>query len=183
MIKITTIQNETEINQLLALQQANLGKNISKETALQQGFVTVEHHFDLLKAMNEAMPQIIAKEDDRVVGYALVMPPSFGGMIPELVPMFNLFEKIEYKHQKVNALRYYVMGQICVGEGYRGLGIFDKMYEKHRILYAAEYDICITEVAVRNERSMRAHERVGFQTFYTYEDHLDIWNVIAWDWK
>lgn len=181
MIHYTTIQTDEDILQILALQQANLPKNISAETAKDQGFVTVQHNFDLLKAMNEAIPQVIAKNGDEVVGYAIVMLPNFAALIPVLQPMFDLFDTINYKEKPVTSCKYYVMGQICVKEGFRGAGVFDGLYQKHKAEFSKEFDVCITEVAVRNTRSMRAHERVGFQTIHTYQDETDWWNVVAWD--
>ena len=182
MIVITTITSDSEITQLLDLQRVNLPKNISKTTALEQGFVTVQHNFELLKAMNEAIPQVIAKDGDKVIGYALVMLPNFADLISVLQPMFDLFSTIDYKGKKVAASKYYVMGQVCVGEGYRGLGVFDALYHKHRDLYSTDYEVCITEIAERNTRSIRAHERVGFQTIHTFQDETELWNVVAWDW-
>lgn len=183
MIQITTITTDDEIMQLLDLQQVNLPKNISKATALEQGFVTVQHDFDLLRAMNEAIPQVIAKDKDRVVAYALVMLPDFAELVPVLQPMFQLFSSIDYGDKKVSDYTYYVMGQVCVAESHRGLGVFDALYHKHKNLYSADYQVCITEIAERNTRSMRAHERVGFKTIHTFQDETELWNVVAWDWK
>jgi hypothetical protein len=183
MIQITTITSDTEIIQLLDLQQLNLPKNISKEVALEQGFVTVQHNFELLRAMNEAIPQVIAKKDDRVVGYALVMLPNFADLIPVLQPMFHLFSSIDYGEKKVSDYKYYVMGQVCIAEECRGLGVFDALYHKHRDLYSTDYQVCITEIAKRNTRSTRAHERIGFKTIHTFQDETELWNVVAWDWE
>jgi hypothetical protein len=183
MIQFTTIQSDEDIRQILSLQQANLPKNISSETAKEQGFVTVQHNFDLLKAMNEAIPQVIAKNGDEVVGYAIVMLPNFAALIPVLQPMFDLFDTIDYEGKRISDCQYYVMGQICVKEGYRGVGVFDGLYEQHKIEFSKDFEVCITEVAVRNTRSMRAHERIGFQTIHTYQDETDWWNVIAWNWR
>ena len=182
MTAITTITKDSEIIQLLDLQRINLPKNISKATALEQGFVTVQHNFELLKAMNEAIPQVIAKDGDKVIGYALVMLPNFADLIPVLQPMFHLFSTIDYKGKKISDVRYYVMGQVCVGEDYRGLGVFGALYHKHRDLYSTDYEVCITEIAERNTRSIRAHERVGFQTIHIFQDETELWNVVAWDW-
>jgi GNAT superfamily N-acetyltransferase len=183
MIEITTITSDAEIMQLLDLQQVNLPKNISKATALEQGFVTVQHNFELLRAMNEAIPQVIAKKDNRVVAYALIMLPDFADLIPVLQPMFQLFSSIYYGEKKVSDYNYYVMGQVCVAEDCRGKGVFDALYYKHRVLYSTDYQVCITEIAERNTRSMRAHERVGFQTIHTFQDETERWNVVAWNWK
>ncbi len=182
-IQITTVSRPEDIRQVLALQQANLPVNISPETAASQGFVTVQHNFDLLKKMNDAIPQVVAQDGEQVVGYALVMLPEFQEMIPVLEPMFTMFDRIEYQGQKIAAYDYYVMGQVCIAEGYRGAGIFDEMYLKHKELYARRFDFCITEIAARNVRSQKAHERAGFKTIHTFEDETDSWNIVLWDWK
>jgi RimJ/RimL family protein N-acetyltransferase len=46
-----------------------------------------------------------------------------------------------------------------------------------------DYDFVITEIAVRNQRSTRAHERVGFQTMHTFSDAIanEDWNVVIWE--
>ncbi len=64
---------------------------------------------------------------------------------------------------------------------YRGQGVFDLLYAHHRQLFARQYDFVITEIATRNQRSQRAHERVGFETINTYRDELDEWNVVVMD--
>ena len=182
-VRFTTIQNDDDIRQVLALQRANLSSQVSLEVAASQGFVTVQHDFELLKKMNEATPQVIAKLGEEVVGYALVMLPSFQDLIPVLNPMFLLFDDIELLGKKIASYRYYVMGQICVAENHRGAGIFDGMYAHHRALFREEFDFVITEIASRNARSIRAHQRIGFETIHRFEDVTDHWEVVVWDWK
>ena len=182
-ILFTTIADDDDIRQVLALQQANLSVQVSAEIAASQGFVTVQHDFDLLKKMNEAIPQVIAKADDKVVGYALVMLPSFQELIPVLKPMFLLFANLDFNGKKVAEYQYYVMGQICVAEGYRGAGIFDGLYQLHRTLFRSQFDFVATEIASRNTRSIRAHQRVGFQTIHKFQDETDHWEIVVWDWE
>ncbi|CAF4653643.1 unnamed protein product [Rotaria sp. Silwood1] len=62
MISITTAQSETDIQEILALQQANLKQNIPIEMQASEGFVTVHHRYDVLQRMNAKMPSIIAKD-------------------------------------------------------------------------------------------------------------------------
>ncbi|MBI5915053.1 MAG: GNAT family N-acetyltransferase [Bacteroidetes bacterium] len=182
-IQITTIADNEDIRQVLALQQANLSTRVSDEIASSQGFVTVQHNFDLLQKMNGAVPQVIAKAGDQVVGYALVMLPSFQDLVPVLKPMFVVFDGLDYDGKKVSDYRYYVMGQICVADGYRGMGIFDGLYLKHKELFSGSFDFCITEIATRNTRSLRAHRRVGFETIHTFRDETDLWEIVVWDWS
>lgn len=181
--QLTTIGSETDIRQVLALQQANLPVNITPETAAAQGFVTVKHDPALLFQMNETIPQVIAKDQDQVIGYALVMLPSFQELIPVLKPMFAQLDALSYQGKKLSDFRYYVMGQICIAAAYRGMGVFDQLYQKHRELYAEKFDFCLTEIAARNHRSLKAHARVGFNKIHAYKDETDDWEIVIWDWK
>lgn len=182
-IHYTTAQTDEDIRQILALQQKNLAKHLNAEQVQSQGFVTVEHNFDLLKAMNDTVGQIIAKDTDIVVGYALVMPTSFRDLIPVLQPMFVMLEGLSFQGKPIGEHTFYAMGQVCVAEGYRGQGIFDGLYQAHKSLLSSHFELCITEVAVKNTRSMRAHERVGFQILHTYQDTTDLWNLLVWDFS
>jgi hypothetical protein len=97
--------------------------------------------------------------------------------------MFDIISGLEYDGKPLSEQRYYVMGQICVAQTHRGQGIFDGLYAEHKRQLSGEFDLCVTEIAVRNTRSTRAHERVGFRTIHTHEDHIDLWNIVAWDWR
>ncbi|MFN8354955.1 MAG: GNAT family N-acetyltransferase [Spirosomataceae bacterium] len=182
-VAFTTVTTDDEILQILELQRQNSPQNITNETLVSQGFVTVQHTPDLLRSMNQALPQIIAKDQDRVVGYALVMPQSFQDLIPVLKPMFVMLDSLSWKSKAIPTYSYYVMGQICVAESHRGQGIFDGLYAKHKEVLSSSFELCITEIAVRNTRSMRAHERVGFELLHNFQDATDDWNLVVWDWR
>lgn len=184
-IIFTTITTDEEIQQLLDLQQRNLIKNVSEDVANSQGFVTVVHNFDLLSHMNQSVPQIIAKDGDEVVGYALVMPESFRFDIPVLTTMFELMDGLAYKGKLIKDTQYYAMGQICVAEGYRGMGIFDGLYAKHKENLSEHFELCVTEIAKRNTRSLAAHKRVGFEIIHEYFDttYPELWEVVAWEFR
>ena len=182
---ITTVQSDADVQGILALQQANLRKNVPADVQADQGFVTVEHDPVVLTRMNQAAPSVIAKDDDIVVGYALTMLPEFGTDIPELLPLFNLINTLTYKEKPVRDYQWYVMGQVCVAEGYRGQRIFDRMYEHHREVYDNQYQLLITDISANNIRSLRAHARVGFKTLHEFHDSTigETWVVVAWDWE
>ncbi len=182
-IEIGIAKSASDLQQILDLQAMNHVAHVSAEIQRNEGFVTVKHTLDLLTAMNAVAKQIIARDGDRVVGYALVMLESFQNMIPVLIPMFNMFKEILYKGKSVSTYSYYVMGQICVADGYRGQGIVDELYSKHKETYAQQFDFCLTEVSTKNARSIKAHARVGFKTIYTFTDATDQWNILLWDWK
>lgn len=176
-------ETSCELQQILLLQEKNHVTNMSLEKKKYNGFLTVKHDFDLLQKMNDSSAQIIALENNTVIGFALVMFKSFGEMIPVLKPMFAIFETFEYQNKKLIDYDFYVMGQICIDENFRGKGIFEKLYLKHKDCFSTRFELCLTEVSTSNLRSMKAHKKVGFKTIHTYTDSADTWNILLWDWK
>ena len=128
--------------------------------------------------MHALAPSIVAREGANLAGYALVMPVQCRSLIPILEPMFQRLESLGMLGQ-----RFYVMGQICVGKPWRGKGVFDLLYQAHRRHLRATFDCSVTEVATRNTRSMRAHQRVGFTVIDRYRDATDEWALLRWDWS
>ncbi|MBP6181965.1 GNAT family N-acetyltransferase [Flavobacterium sp.] len=167
-----------ELEQIRTLQLQNGAQNITTEEKLQEGFVTVQHTVALLEQMNTACAHIIAKDNDMVIGFALVMLSSFRNEIEILIPMFERIDGLVPKDKT-----YVVMGQICVDKKYRKQGIFRGLYHFYREELQHEFDYLITEVATINLRSMQAHEAIGFKIIDTYEEDGIVWNIILWDWK
>jgi len=179
---VTTVRHRAELEQILALQQQNLKQALSADEMRSQGFVTVQHDLAALERMHAMAPSIVARHGEALVAYALTMPREARALTPILEPMFTLFDALEYRGKPLSQYRFYVMGQICIDKGHRGQGLFDRLYHQHRDHFRGQFDLIVTEVSARNLRSMRAHERVGFETIHTYRDATDEWAVIAWDW-
>ncbi|GAB4032316.1 GNAT family N-acetyltransferase [Spirosoma jeollabukense] len=184
MLTVTTVQSDADVRGILTLQQANLRKNVSIDVQVDQGFVTVEHDPNVLARMNKTAPSIIAKDGATVVGYALTMLPEFGTDVPELLPLFELIETLFYKNQPLSQYDWYVMGQVCVAEGYRGQRVFDRMFQHHHDVYGDRYQLLITDISANNTRSLRAHARVGFESIHEFHDPAigETWVVVVWDW-
>ncbi|MBL7805892.1 MAG: GNAT family N-acetyltransferase [Saprospiraceae bacterium] len=180
-IHFKQVDSSAHIDQILALQALNHSSVLAADLASQQGFLTVRHDPALLSRMNAAYPSVIAQCGDELAGYCLVMPPSFAVDIPVLAPMFALLETLSWQEEPLSSLRWFVMGQVCVAEAYRGQGVFDGMYAQLRAVCRADFDLVVTEIALRNTRSLRAHERVGFQTMHRYFDPLngEDWAVVG----
>jgi ribosomal protein S18 acetylase RimI-like enzyme len=180
-LHVTLAASDRDLEDILQLQALNHRSVVSSELARSQGFVTVEHSLELLRAMHQLAPSVIARQGDALAGYALMMPVEARPLVPILEPMFEMLEGLEYGSRPLLAHKLYVMGQICVASAARGSGVFDALYAGHRRYYGSSYDCVVTEVATRNTRSMRAHQRVGFRTIHQYRDATDEWAVLAWD--
>jgi hypothetical protein len=177
-----TIKNlkKSEVGELLTLQSANLKTNISDETAWSQGFLTFPYTPEEMDTMM-SMPQPVAKFQEHIVAYALACSKEAALQVPLLAPAIPLAEQLLFQGKLLKDLRYYVMAQICVGDKWRGLGLFDALYGEHSRLFAEDYDVVVTEISQANARSMSAHLRVGFQLIGQYESAGTAWNVVAWD--
>jgi len=182
----TTFQPATldeHFEQIIALQKQNLYTSLSTERQAEQGFVFAEHTIDLLKTMAARLPQIIALADGKVVGYNLAMHVSMKDHLPSLTPMFAEFEKCNFKGTKLTDYRFAVGGQVCVDGAFRGMGLLSKLYNATKDNLPKDYRLIVTEVSTRNTISLKAHQKMGFEVIHTYDDGVELWDVIAWDMR
>lgn len=183
-IEFTIVSKPDDVSEILELQAANLPSALTAETMAREGFVTVHHDPAVLRRMNEEAPAIVAKAGGRVIAYALVMPRGYAAEVPILRPLFDRLEALSWKGTPLrHNPRWFVMGQICVADGYRGRGVFDGLYRTMAERYSDRFDLTVTDVATRNTRSLRAHARVGFEVLETFVDPNtgEEWTVIALD--
>lgn len=173
-IQISRAQSRLELEEILSLQKKNSPNALSKGEMEQEGFVTVSHTLDLLDRMNNVCPHIIAKENDKVIGYTLCMHPKFGNEIDILKPMFEEINSILSPDEK-----YMIMGQVCIHKEHRKMGIFQKLYKKMQEVTRTNYNYIITEVDSLNVRSLNAHFAVGFIELKTYCTSGRKWHLLA----
>ncbi|OEK09393.1 GNAT family N-acetyltransferase [Flavivirga aquatica] len=172
------IETTEELQQILELQELNLSTSISDQEKKKEGFVTVHHTFEILKLMNNKCAHIIAKSNNRVVGYALCMAKDFKDEIDVLKPMFD---NIEDNIRK--GIKYIVMGQICIDKSYRKQGVFKSLYSRMKEILKHKYDCIVTEVDSKNERSLGAHLSIGFKILYSYSFNNQDWKILSWNIK
>ena len=180
-IAFEAASTDQHFEQILHLQRQNLFSEISEEQQAQQGFVFAEHTVPLLKMMASHLPQVIALSDGKVIGYNLAMSPSMKDVMPRLVPMFTQFERSKYKGKPLPEYRFMVGGQVCVDKDFRGQGLLRRLYHETRSRVSPGYQLCVTEVSVRNAISLEAHLKMGFEVVSTYHDGKELWKVVVWD--
>ncbi|REG78258.1 GNAT family N-acetyltransferase [Algoriphagus antarcticus] len=183
MLTITQSKSKADLQGIINLQRANLSAQFSAEEKESQGFLFVQHSIDDLKKLSDIEAHVIALDRNKVVAYILTMTQASRVEIPQLLPMFLQFDQIEYDGKKVSDYNYLVVGQVCIGKEYRGEGLFDKCYKKYRELFAGKYDFSITEISTSNHRSMRAHQRIGFEVIHTFHDLVEEWSIVVLDWR
>ncbi|OWW26498.1 GNAT family N-acetyltransferase [Zobellia sp. OII3] len=173
MIRYGTASTDDELKQILALQERNLPSGLSDSEKAKEGFVTVVHTFETLKAMNTVCPHIIARSEHAVIGYALCMHPRFSDAIEVLKPMFDEIEGILPPEEN-----YIVMGQICIDKDFRRQGVFRKLYETMQPKTKKDFSSIITEIDAVNTRSLQAHFAVGFKELHSYTSGAREWKIV-----
>jgi len=164
--------NDEHLQGILDLQQRNLPVNLSPEVMKDQGFVTVEHNIDILRSMNHIHRHAIALDGQKVIGYALAMDRSLSDKIPFLISLFNRIESnlINTETQDID-------------EKYSAQGLFTQLYHNLRERLSDRYSSIYTDVACKNTRSIRAHEKVGFRSIEVFETNGEEWDIIQWNWR
>jgi ribosomal protein S18 acetylase RimI-like enzyme len=182
-ILIQLVSSNDELIGVKELQDKNLRKNITAETAATQGFLTAEYTMEYLQQMHDASPSIIAKDGEQVVGYALVATKSVREGHDLMADLFNVLDTKHYKGRSLKDVNYVVVGQLCVGLGYRGQGLVKRMYDHYRDCYASAHEYLITDVAQANTRSLNAHKKSGFIVLDTLVYGGIGWDIVLWDWR
>lgn len=170
------VVTDDELHQILKLQKQNLRDTLSVEEKQKEGFLTLQHDFDILKKMNNGCAHCIAKHKGKVVGYTLSMLQNYKINIPLLVPMFDEINNA-LQEQNLN-INYVVMGQICIDKNYRGQGVFRGLYSFMQKELQDNFDAIITEVDTKNTRSSNAHKAVGFQLLKNHISNNQLWEII-----
>ena len=183
-MEIDILKSDQDIHQMLALQSANLEASIQPQAALKEGFLTVQHDYNLIAEMLAKEPQVVIRDQGQIDAYLLAMPKSMRSSIPILVPFFDQLDRIHYNGRCLKDINYILNGQVCVAKSHRGKGTFDLLFKGMKQHLCKKYTYVVTEIAQRNTRSLKAHQRVGFQVLNNYiSPQGEDWAVVLWDWS
>ena len=181
MIDVMIASTDRHFEEIVALQRRYHLSTLSPDVQNREGFVFAEHTPELLKRMAAQSPQAIAVSGGHVAGYCLTLPPSLQAEVPSLAPMFEHFGRCVYRRNPLSTYRYFVGGQVCVDREHRGQGLLARLYDRLRVSLTPSCQLCVTEIAVRNQVSVRAHEKMGFEIISRYADSREDWVIVAWD--
>jgi ribosomal protein S18 acetylase RimI-like enzyme len=183
IIDVTRVSSQSEIVGIRDLQTLNLKQNITTEEAIDQGFLTASYSIEYLQEMNAASPAIIAKDGDKVVGYALVATKDVRNGHELIEGLFDAIDKSEYNGKLLKDVNYVVVGQLCVAKEYRGQDLVQKLYGHFRECLSKEFTYLVTDIAKTNARSLKAHKKSGFQVINKLMYEGFEWNIVLWDWN
>src|SRR5688572_1737266 len=147
MLSALLVTSIEELKEIHELNQQNLKYNITEEEKNREGFVSWLYSEELLQQMHLLAPSVIVKDGSKLAGYALTTLKESRSFHPDLETMFHHLESVKYKNKLLVDHNFYCMGQICVAKEYRGKGIVDMLYQKHKDLYQNQFDFILTEIS------------------------------------
>lgn len=183
MIEVTRVSSPSEIIGISDLQSLNLKQNITDGEAIEQGFLTAAYTIEYLQEMNSVSPSIIAKDGDKVVGYALVATKDIRNGHDLVEGLFDAIDQSEYNGKLLRDVNYVVVGQLCVAKEYRGQDLVQKLYGHFRDCLSKEFTYLVTDIAQANARSLKAHKKRGFQVINKLMYDGVEWDIVLWDWN
>ena len=182
MLTAKLATTDQELLQLAALSNANRSDNISAEEKATEGFVSWVYTPDILRTINAIAPSVIVMDEGALAGYAITLTSECLHAYPAAAHTYNHVLPLHFKGRALGEQRFYLMGQICVAKAWRGQGIVGALYNGHRQYYSPQFDALVTEISMANPRSLKAHQKIGFETIDRHFENGHDWAVVAWDW-
>jgi ribosomal protein S18 acetylase RimI-like enzyme len=181
-VRFGPAEGDDVLRKILHLQAQNLRPNLTPEQQAAEGFLSFRYTLNVLREMNNDLPHVVALRGDELAGYALSTTEAICRRNPLLRPLVERLDAMTLDGRPFTDIPYYVIGQVCVAEEFRGQGVFDGLYQTHRARHAGRFEGVVTEISVHNPRSMAAHRRVGFRVIDELPDGPDRWALVVWDW-
>ena len=183
MLTTKLATTDQEIQQIADLSNANRSDNITAEEKTTEGFVSWVYTPEILHTINAIAPSVIVMDEDILAGYAITLTGECIDAYPSAAPTYTHAAPLHFKGRALGEQRFYLMGQICVAKAWRGQGIVGALYNGHRQYYGPQFDALVTEISMANPRSLKAHQKVGFETIDRHFENGHDWAVVAWDWS
>tara|TARA_B110000014_G_C20055716_1_gene549456 strand:+ start:46 stop:612 length:567 start_codon:yes stop_codon:yes gene_type:complete len=183
VISIGKVENYSDLLQIRELNQNNLINNLSRKDELEYGFVTLNYNMELLKDVNKIQKSIVARDNDKIVGYAIVIDKTVYGLHKLFDDLIDRLSTISFNSKKLKNVNYALVGQLCIKKEYRGMDIVKKIYDFYKKEYSKKYQYLITDIDEKNKRSLSAHLKIGFQIIDNFSWGDSNWNIILWNWK
>ncbi|MDP1815008.1 MAG: GNAT family N-acetyltransferase [Leadbetterella sp.] len=183
IMKFERAYSDESIRQILNLQKRNLKKHLSDAEKESQGFVTAEHTFEQLKNINDAEPSVVITDNGIVVAYAIAMLESAAKDMPVFDELFSTVASLTYKNLPMTSYKYIFVGQLCIDKNYRGQGLVEKLYAFYKEELKPKYDFAVTDISEHNPRSLKAHQKSGFEIIHSFFDTFTAsnWNIVVMD--
>jgi hypothetical protein len=163
---------------ILQLQEANLRVNLS-EADVADGFLTLRYTEDQFREINRHPGIAVALRGDEVVGYLCAKNFAYAAGFPIVQALIEAAACHEVNGIRVSAETAFVYGPVCIARSVRGQGVLAGLWKAMRNIVTPEYSLCVLFIADANQRSMRAHLKLGMGQCGEFTYDGKIFHVLA----
>lgn len=184
--EIVELGTETDIPEILKLQQANLSENLTEEEKQKEGFVSLTTtEQDLEKIIKNDGVVVVDKENNNLKGYLFSVTLDYAKKISFLDPLIENINNVEYKDKNLNEYKCCILAQTAIEKESRGKGILEKLYAKLKTeLISRGYELGVSEIAEDNKKSLGVHiNKIGLKKLGSYVFNNKNWIIVALDLK
>lgn len=137
---------------------------------MKDGFISVRFSFDDLKEMANDGITIVARAGDKIAGVLCTQTCDYNlRKVPLGARLIGAMQDKLISGVPIEADKSLVCGPVCISKDFRGQGVLVKLYDALKIAAAGKFTTGLTLVSQANPRSIRAHEKLGFEKIETFE--------------
>jgi hypothetical protein len=154
---------ESDYEQLVALQEATLVSNLS-DAEKADGFLSRTFTAEELKAMDTDLCIVVCENNGSVQGFLATGTLEYNGQFDLPSTMIARFNQVNYEDKLLSAWASFIAGPVAIDKSARGTGAFQGMYHELFRIIPEKYDLATTLISTVNTRSLRAHEKIGYES-------------------
>jgi hypothetical protein len=175
--------NSDDITGVLALQEANLWRNLTP-LERQRGFVTTPFTTSQLETIIAERGMFVIAVDEQIVAYAFAGSWAYFQQWEIFQVMTARLPQLSFQGQPVTVANSFQYGPVCVAEAYRGQGLLPLIFESLRREWQQQYPVALTFINAVNTISTQAHVRkLGWEVIDHFDFNGNNYLGLAYDMK
>jgi len=146
------------------------------------GFVTTSFTKEqLTQLINEENALFIARQNGAVVAYVMCGSWKFCSIWPIFTQMIHDLPNLSYLGQTITTENSYQYGPVCIDKSVRGSGALETIFDFAREEMSKRYPILVTFINKVNQRSFKAHSRLGLEVIAEFSFNNNHYYELVYD--
>ena len=176
-----SIATQNDIDDVLELHSNYQIDTISPEDK-KDGFVTTSFTKEqLTQLINEENALFIARKNGTVVAYVMCGSWKFCSIWPIFTQMIHDLPNLSYLGQTITTENSYQYGPVCIDKSVRGSGALEAIFDFAREEMSKRYPILVTFINKVNQRSFKAHSRLGLEVIAEFSFNNNHYYELVYD--
>lgn len=176
-----SIATLNDIDDVLELHSKYQIDTISPEDK-KDGFVTTSFTKEqLTQLINEENALFIARKNGTVVAYVMCGSWKFCSIWPIFTQMIHDLPNLSYLGQTITTENSYQYGPVCIDKSVRGSGALEAIFDFAREEMSKRYPILVTFINKVNQRSFKAHSRLGLEVIAEFSFNNNHYYELVYD--